>query len=57
MNIVDCLTIILILAVMSFVSYRAAKKSVTTDDYLTAGRSLGKIQAGFSMAAKETDYS
>ena len=53
MGFIDCLTIILILAVMSFVSYRAAKKSVTADDYLTAGRSLGKIQAGFSMAATD----
>ena len=49
----DVLTLLVLLAVMAFVSYRSAKKSVTTDDYLAAGRSLGRIQAGFSMAATD----
>lgn len=53
MSIVDGLTVFLILAAMSFVSYRAAKKSVTADDYFTANRNLGKIQAGFSMSATD----
>ena len=53
MSILDGLTIILILAAMSFVSFRAAKKSVTTDDYFTAHRNLNRIQAGFSMAATD----
>ena len=50
---VDVLTLFLLLAVMTFVSYRSMKKSITTDDYLAAGRSLGRIQAGFSMAATD----
>ena len=53
MSIVDGLTVFLILAAMTFVSYRAAKKSVTADDYFSANRNLGRIQAGFSMSATD----
>lgn len=53
MNIIDILGILLIFAIIGYVGYRSSRQVKSVDDFTLAGSRLGKIQAGFSMAATE----
>lgn len=53
MSILDILGIAAVFLAVLYIGYRATKKTKTTEDFLMAGHSLGKIQAGFSMAATD----
>ncbi|SHD76370.1 sodium:solute symporter family protein [Schnuerera ultunensis] len=53
MNILDVLAIISVFLIVAYIGWAATKKTKTSDDFLMANRSLGKIQAGFSMAATD----
>ena len=53
MSILDILGLVLIFLVILYIGWRATKKTKTSDDFLMANHSLGKIQAGFSMAAAD----
>ena len=52
-SILDILGIAAVFLAVLYIGYRATKKTKTTEDFLMAGHSLGKIQAGFSMAATD----
>ena len=53
MHVLDILGIILMFAAVLYIGWRATKQTKTTEDFLMANHSLGKIQAGFSMAATD----
>ncbi|MCT4563226.1 MAG: sodium:solute symporter family protein [Maledivibacter sp.] len=53
MNILDILGIILVFATVAYIGYRSSKSIKNSEDFLIAGRSLGKMQAGLSMAASD----
>lgn len=53
MNILDILGILFIFVAVLYIGWRATKQTKTTEDFLMANHSLGKIQAGFSMAATD----
>lgn len=53
MNFLDILGIAFVFVSVLFIGWRATKKTKTASDYLMASHSLGKIQAGFSMAASD----
>lgn len=53
MRILDLISVILIFVVIAYVGYRSSKQVKDIDDFTLAGSKLGKIQAGFSMAATE----
>lgn len=53
MSILDILGVILVFLIVLYIGWRATKQTKTADDFLMASRSLGKIQAGFSMAATD----
>ena len=51
MSLLDVLVIILVFGLTAYVGYRSSKNVKNIDDFTLAGSRLGKIQAGFSMAA------
>ncbi|MGE5629599.1 MAG: sodium:solute symporter family protein [Caulobacteraceae bacterium] len=53
MSILDIIGIVLVFLVVLYIGWLATKKTKTADDFLMANHSLGKIQAGFSMAATD----
>ena len=53
MNFLDMATIVLVFAAVLYIGVRATQQTQTAGDFLMANRSLGKIQAGFSMAATD----
>ena len=53
MSLLDVLVIILVFGLTAYVGYRSSKNVKNIDDFTLAGSRLGKIQAGFSMAATE----
>lgn len=53
MNIADILGVAAIFAVIGYVGYRSSREVQCVDDFTLAGSRLGRIQAGFSMAATE----
>lgn len=53
MNIADILGVAAIFAIIGYVGYRSSKEVQCVDDFTLAGSRLGRIQAGFSMAATE----
>lgn len=53
MSILDILGIAFVFLAVLYIGWRATKQTKTTEDFLMANRSLGKIQAGFSMAATD----
>lgn len=53
MNILDVLGLVLIFAITGYIGYASSKKINTSEDFLLAGRSLGKIKTAFSMAATD----
>lgn len=53
MRIADVLGVAVMFLIIVYVGYRSSKKVKNMDDFTRAGGSLGKIQAGFSMAATE----
>ena len=53
MNFLDIIGIVAVFLVVLYIGWRATKKTKTTEDFLMANHSLGKIQAGFSMAATD----
>ncbi len=53
MGILDILGIAAVFAIVLYIGWSATKKTQSADDFLMANRSLGKIQAGFSMAATD----
>lgn len=54
MAIVDIIMIVLVFAAVAYIGYISSKKVKSTDDYFVASHSLGKLEAGLSMAA--TDF-
>ena len=54
MHVIDIIVLIATLAVVVLVGYLSSKKTKDAKEFLTAGRSLNKLQAGFSLAA--TDF-
>lgn len=53
MKILDVFGLILVFVCVLYIGYRSTKKINSTEDFLLAGRKLGKIQAGFSVAASD----
>lgn len=53
MQLIDIIAIVVIFAIVGYVGYRSSKQVKDMDDFTLAGSKLGKIQAGFSMAATE----
>lgn len=53
MNIADILGVAAISAVIGYVGYRSSREVQCVGDFTLAGSRLGRIQAGFSMAATE----
>lgn len=53
MRIADILGVLSIFAIIGYVGYRSSKEVKNVEDFTLAGSKLGKIQAGFSMAATE----
>lgn len=54
MGIIDIIAIIVVFACVAYIGYASSKKIKTTDDYFVASHSLGKLDAGLSLAA--TDF-
>lgn len=53
MNIADILGVVAIFALIGYVGWRSSRAVHCVEDFTLAGSRLGKIQAGFSMAATE----
>ena len=53
MSVLDILVIIAVFGLTAYVGYRSSKQVKDIDDFTLAGSKLGKLQAGFSMAATE----
>lgn len=53
MRIADIFGLAAMFLIIAFVGWRSSKKVKNMDDFTLAGSGLGKIQAGFSMAATE----
>ncbi len=53
MHILDILGVGIIFVAVIYIGYYSTKKVDSSEDFLLAGRNLGKIQAGFSMAASD----
>lgn len=53
MKIADLLGVILIFALIGYVGWRSSRHVRCVEDFTLAGSQLGRIQAGFSMAATE----
>lgn len=53
MNIIDVMGILIIFGIIGYIGYASSKDIKDMDDFTLAGSQLGKIQAGFSMAATE----
>lgn len=53
MNIADILGVAAIFVIIGYVGYRSSREVQCVDDFTLAGSRLGRIQAGFSMAATE----
>ena len=53
MKIADLLGVVLIFALIGYVGWRSSRQVRCVDDFTLAGSQLGRIQAGFSMAATE----
>ena len=53
MRIADIIGVAAMFLIISFVGWRSSKKVKNINDFTLAGSGLGKIQAGFSMAATE----
>ena len=51
MSVLDILVIIAVFGLTAYVGYRSSKQVKDIDDYTLAGSKLGKLQAGFSIAA------
>lgn len=53
MNIFDYLGVIMVFAITAYIGYRSTKQISELDDFLLAGRKLGKIKSALSLAASE----
>ena len=53
MRIADIIGVAAMFLIIAFVGWRSSKKVKNINDFTLAGSGLGKIQAGFSMAATE----
>ena len=53
MNLLDILGLVVVFLSILYIGVRSTKKVSNTEDYLLAGKSLNKIQAGFSLAATD----
>lgn len=53
MNGLDLVGLIIVFSSILYIGIRSTKKVNSADDYLLAGKSLNKIQAGFSLAATD----
>ncbi len=53
MSFLDIFGIVLVFAIVLYIGWQATTKTKTSKDFLMANHSLGKIQAGFSMAATD----
>lgn len=53
MNLLDILGVVFIFAIIGYVGWRSSRQVHCVDDFTLAGSKLGRIQAGFSMAATE----
>lgn len=53
MNILDILGVLVVFLAVAYIGYRSSKKIENSEDYLLASRSLGKMQAGLSLAASD----
>lgn len=53
MNILDILGVLVVFIAVAYIGYRSSKKIENSEDYLLASRSLGKMQAGLSLAASD----
>lgn len=53
MNFLNILGMAAIFALIAYVGYRSSRQVKSVDDFTLAGSRLGKIEAGFSMAATE----
>lgn len=54
MNILDIIGVLIVFGIVGYVGYYSSKKVDNSEDFLMAGRNLGKWQAGLSLAA--TDF-